>query len=82
MRCQKLGAVVGALREAGHEVIAANNTAGALRLIQTEIPPDLAILDLAMPEGTGELLLRLIRNRFVFGEQPDLDESFAMELRR
>jgi signal transduction histidine kinase len=58
------GAVTGALREAGHEVIAANNTAGALRLIQTEIPPDLAILDLAMPEGTGELLLRLIRHRF------------------
>lgn len=51
------------LREAGHEVIAANNTASALRLIQTEIPPDLAILDLAMSEGTRELLVRLIRRR-------------------
>lgn len=59
------GAMIAAvLREAGHEVIAAKNTASALRLIQTEIPPDLAILDLAMSEGTGELLVRLIRHRF------------------
>lgn len=58
------GAVIaGVLRDAGHEVIAANNTASALRLIQTEMAPDLAILGLAMSGGTGELLARLIRHR-------------------
>ncbi|MBV9755572.1 MAG: hypothetical protein JO047_00810 [Alphaproteobacteria bacterium] len=57
-------AVVAALRRAGHETLAGGNTAGALRLIQTEIPPDAVVLQAPMPEGTGDLLARLIRHRF------------------
>jgi signal transduction histidine kinase/CheY-like chemotaxis protein len=57
-------ASVAALQRAGHEALAAGNTAGALRLVQTEIPPDLVVLQAPMPEGTGDLLARLIRHRF------------------
>lgn len=61
---QLRAASVAALQRAGHEVLAVGNTAAALRLVQTAIAPDLVILQAPMPEGTDDLLTRLVRHRF------------------
>ncbi|WP_138991629.1 response regulator [Larkinella sp. C7] len=45
--------VVLLLEKAGYEVVVANNGGDALRLLQTNRPPDLLLLDLLMPELSG-----------------------------
>jgi signal transduction histidine kinase len=49
------------LRELGHEPIAISSAIGALEFLQANDPPDLAILDYAMPEMTGARLADRIR---------------------
>lgn len=45
----------------GHEVIDAPNGAVALQILQAEVPPSLAILDLSMPEMDGITVCKRIR---------------------
>jgi CheY-like chemotaxis protein len=49
------------LRELGHETIAMSSANKALEFLQANDPPDLAILDYAMPEMTGFRLADRIR---------------------
>jgi CheY-like chemotaxis protein len=49
------------LRELGHEPIAISSPIRALEFLQANDPPDLAILDYAMPEMTGARLADRIR---------------------
>jgi DNA-binding response OmpR family regulator len=51
------------LRKAGHQVLAAGDAADALVIVHARGAPDLAILDVAMPEMNGLDLLRVLRRR-------------------
>jgi signal transduction histidine kinase len=52
------------LRELGHEPIAMSSANSALEFLQVSAPPDLAILDYAMPEMTGVRLADRIRETY------------------
>jgi DNA-binding response OmpR family regulator len=60
-----------ALTNAGHIVGVANNGADALRAIQAK-QPDLVILDCNMPEMSGLLVLREMRNSSALYDTPVL----------
>lgn len=49
------------LRDFGHDVMKAINGIEALDIAQ-KTPPDLVILDLMMPNASGEMVLGIIRN--------------------
>jgi CheY-like chemotaxis protein len=49
------------LREVGYDVAAVAKEVDAMRVMQSEAPPDLAVLDFAMSEGTGDKLAAAIR---------------------
>ena len=52
------------LRDLGHEPIEMSSANKALQFLQANEPPDLAILDYAMPEMTGVGLAHRIRENF------------------
>jgi DNA-binding response OmpR family regulator len=60
-----------ALMEEGHIVGAVNNGGDAWRAIMTK-RPDLVILDCNMPEASGIIVLREMRNRMEFASTPVL----------
>ena len=47
----------------GHEVIAAGTVSEGLALLEADPPPDCIVLDLDLPDGRGEAVLRTIRER-------------------
>jgi DNA-binding response OmpR family regulator len=51
------------LRRHGHLVVSAGGGSEALRVIDEQGPPDIAVLDVAMPEMNGFDLLQAIRSR-------------------
>jgi CheY-like chemotaxis protein len=51
------------LRKAGHEVFAAADGKAALALVQEHGLPDVAVLDIGMPEMNGIMLLGALRRR-------------------
>jgi CheY-like chemotaxis protein len=55
------------LEDAGHEVTEAATRGQALRLLQTEIAPDVLMTDIRMPEANGCEVAKAYRERF-----PDL----------
>jgi CheY-like chemotaxis protein len=55
------------LRELGHDPVPIASASRALEFLRTAGPPDLAILDYAMPEMTGAVLAERMRKEF-----PDL----------
>ena len=50
------------LRQAGYEVITAENGQEALEIIFSPMPPDLIILDIMMPLVDGYAVIKKIRN--------------------
>jgi len=55
-----LALITAVLRRSGHEVIAVQDGAQALATVQTQ-SPDLAVLDISMPEVDGLEVLRRVR---------------------
>jgi two-component system response regulator MtrA len=55
-----LALITAVLRRSGHEVIAVQDGAQALATVQTQ-SPDLAVLDISMPELDGLEVLRRVR---------------------
>lgn len=53
------------LKGAGYEIVTAGTCQDAMKLIR-ENPPDLAILDVGLPDGDGYSLCALIRKEFTF----------------
>jgi CheY-like chemotaxis protein len=51
------------LRKAGHRVLAAESAAEALALVDRKGAPDVAVLDVTMPEMSGLELLPAMRSR-------------------
>jgi DNA-binding response OmpR family regulator len=58
------------VRAWGYEVTAASSAAEALRRIAVEGRPEIAILDVAMPEGSGLELLKTLRIKTTTSEVP------------
>lgn len=58
------------LRLAGHRVAGADSGREALELVEEKGPPDIAVLDVAMPEMTGIELLQELRGREGMAELP------------
>ncbi len=58
------------LTRAGHEVLAAGDGPEALRLVDAEGAPDLAVLDVSMPGMDGHELLGALRERPAFAGVP------------
>jgi CheY-like chemotaxis protein len=53
-----LGAILGAK---GWEVLEADSVAAALRIINSPDPPDSMVLDMRLPDGNGDAVLRVVR---------------------
>jgi CheY-like chemotaxis protein len=58
------------LRKAGHRVLCAESGAEALDLVETRGAPDVAVLDVSMPEMSGLELLPTMRSRDGLADMP------------
>ena len=58
------------LLRAGHEVLAAGDGPEAVALVDAEGAPDLAVLDVSMPDMDGHELLAVLRERPSFSGVP------------
>ena len=77
--------VTGVLRERGHRVRAAGSIADAVESMAS-VPPDLVVLDLALPDGDGLDLCRAIRERsnayimMLTGRDDEIDKIVGFKL--
>jgi CheY-like chemotaxis protein len=58
------------LRKAGHRVLCAESGAEALELVESRGAPDVAVLDVSMPEMSGLELLPTMRSRDGLADMP------------
>jgi DNA-binding response OmpR family regulator len=80
-----LKANTGFFREQGYEVCAANSLAAARRMLQ-ETPPDLVVLDVMLPDGSGFDFCREVREHSsapvifltALGDLKDEEQGFAL----
>ncbi len=71
--------VTGQLTGQGHEVIAADNPAQAISLLERGREPQVAVLDISMPEMTGFELAQIIRMRERTAKLPVIFLSSTLE---
>eukprot|EP00931_Biecheleriopsis_adriatica_P106544 TRINITY_DN8097_c0_g3_i2.p1 TRINITY_DN8097_c0_g3~~TRINITY_DN8097_c0_g3_i2.p1 ORF type:complete len:1813 (-),score=330.93 TRINITY_DN8097_c0_g3_i2:209-5092(-) len=76
--CSSLEMIRAALTPLGMEVITASSGAEALRILQNDTTPDLVVLDLLMPEMSGEQVLKQIRKECSMHQLPVIIVSAKM----
>lgn len=74
-----LSLVTGQLTQEGHDVIAADNPAQAISMLERGREPQVAVLDISMPEMTGFELAQIIRMRDTTAKLPVIFLSSTLE---
>lgn len=74
-----LSLVTGQLTQQGHDVIAADNPAQAISMLERGREPQVAVLDISMPEMTGFELAQIIRMRERTSKLPVIFLSSTLE---